>query len=222
MISRIIYFIVRLLNSTYRYHYRGIENLVEATSLSKNKNYILGTWHKNVLHGIMAQRTRTHICIVSRSKDANPVDYTLKRLGHITVRGSSKNKAGVNKGGQEAKIQMIEFLKEGIPGAVTVDGPKGPALVVKPGIIDMALKSETVVIPYAAIPQKRWTFNSWDKFRLPMPFSKILVSYGKPIPVSGGNFEHHQKALEEELNRLESEFETEIENWHSFTKDNTF
>ncbi len=189
ILSRLIYLVARTLSATYRYRYVGEENLGD-------KGHILGIWHQNLLQGILAQNHKHYTVIISRSKDADPVAFTCRRLGHIVHRGSSRSKTNVDKGGKEAKDQMIETLKKGVPGAVTIDGPKGPAREVKPGIIDMALKANVPIIPYLPIPEKFWTLNSWDQFRIPKPFTKIVVYYDKPIHIKEGtDFAVYQEQL---------------------------
>lgn len=217
MLSFLIFRIVWLLNFTYRFRYDGTGVLTN----SKNKNYILAIWHQNLFGGILAQTGRPYIVIISRSKDADSVAYTCQKLGHITVRGSSKKK-NVDKGGKLAKDEMIEFLKKGIPGAVTVDGPKGPAFSVKPGIIDMAKKANVVIVPYGISLSSYWEFKSWDKFRLPKPFCKILISYGGPIDVSDESidFTLHQQTLENALKKQTLEADIKLAQWDSYPQVN--
>ncbi len=215
IISKLIYLIISLLEKTYRFRYIGLENLTEAKKISTHGNYLLAVWHQNILHGILAQGSISHVVIISKNKDADPVAYACQKFGHIVTRGSSM-KEGVNKGGKAAKEQMIQNLIDGYPGAVSVDGPKGPAKEVKPGIIDMAKKSGHPIIPYAPIPESFWQFNSWDKFKLPKPFSKIIIFYGKPIHVQSNvdysSFHEIKLEIKRSLNLIQSEASS------SFTK----
>jgi lysophospholipid acyltransferase (LPLAT)-like uncharacterized protein len=219
ILSILIYFLVRLLHSTYRYRYAGNEKLQKLHQ--KNQNFIFGIWHQNLFPGILAQTGYPHIVIVSKSKDAQPVAYTCESLGHFVVRGSSK-KAGVDKGGAIAKDEMIEHLQAGHPGAVTVDGPKGPALKVKPGIIDMAKKSQAVLVPYTVSSNSYWQFKSWDQFRLPKPFAKLLVDYGDPlsVPADCTDFQMYQDKLEVSLNELTIHSQQCLLKWDDFSSKN--
>lgn len=126
--------------------------------------------------------------------------FACQRFGHLVVRGSSR-KGSVDKGGQLAKDEMIRELQKGTPGAVTVDGPKGPAFKVKMGIIHMAKQSDSVIIPYTVKAKKFKQFQSWDGFQLPLPFSKILVHYGVPIDVSLMSENDALWAVENNLNK---------------------
>lgn len=196
MIKRLIYLIVRLFHLTYRF------KTVSGT-LPEEDNYLLAIWHQNLFQGILAQTGRKYVVIVSRSKDAEPVAYTCKNLGHEVARGSSRSKDGRDKGGKVAAEEMIEYLKSGLPGAVTVDGPKGPAKKVKAGIISMAQKANIPIIPYTPLARSFWEFNSWDKFRLPKPFTTIDIYYGKPLHVSNMPMEEAMALVEEELTLLD-------------------
>jgi hypothetical protein len=219
LLSLVIFFITRLFHSTYRYRYSNGQTLKNLKL--KNQNFVFAIWHQQLFAGILAQTGHQHIVIVSKSKDAAPVAFTCKMLGHLVVRGSSR-KGNVDKNGKEAKEEMIEKLKLGHPGAVTVDGPKGPALKVKPGIIDMAKNSNAYLVPYVVCSSSFWQFKSWDSFRLPKPFSKILVSYGEPIIVNRENdtYNEDQNKLETALNALTEKTLQDLHNWKNFSPKN--
>lgn len=174
------YALIRLLSCTYRFRVVGAP---PARGASGAAGYILAIWHQNLFAGILAQSGLRHTVMVSRSGDGDPVAFLCSRLGHHVVRGSSK-KGERDKGGKLAKDEMIEVLKTGMPGAITVDGPRGPAHEVKPGIIEMARLAGVPIIPYLALPQRFWSFPSWDAFRLPKPFTRIDIHYGAPMPIA--------------------------------------
>lgn len=199
------YGLIRLLHRTYRFEFHGTEHLEQARRLGRG-SYVFAIWHRNLFAGILAQTGTPHTVIVSRSRDGEPVAFLCTRLGHVAVRGSSK-KRGVDKGGREAKDEMIERLAAGSPGAVTVDGPSGPVHEVKPGIVEMARRAGVAIVPYVPIPARCWIFDSWDRFRLPKPFSKIDVYYGAPYPIAPSTtfeeFARHQAEIGRQLLALE-------------------
>jgi lysophospholipid acyltransferase (LPLAT)-like uncharacterized protein len=200
-----VYGLIRLLHWTYRFEFHGTPNVEAARRLGRG-SYVFAIWHRNLFAGILAQTGTPHTVIVSRSRDGDPVAFLCTRLGHVAVRGSSK-KRGVDKGGREAKDEMIERLAAGSPGAITVDGPSGPVHEVKPGIIEMARRAAVPIVPYVTIPSRCWTFNSWDRFRLPKPFAKIFVYYGAPYVIEPATtfeqFGGHQARIAGELMALE-------------------
>lgn len=221
LLSVLIYGVVRFFHITYRYRYVGCEHL--RVLADQKQNFILGIWHRYLFGGILAQSGLPHIVIVSKSKDAAPVAYVCKKFGHFVVRGSSK-KGVVDKGGALAKAEMIHFLKEGRPGAVTVDGPKGPAFKVKPGIIDMARLSSSVIVPYTVVSNSYWQFKSWDQFQLPKPFAQCIVAYGKPLTVATDvvDFSAYQIELEESLNALTVSANAALLKWNEARPHNWF
>jgi lysophospholipid acyltransferase (LPLAT)-like uncharacterized protein len=219
LLAKFLWLFASALNASYRYRYDGFDNIKKAQKESKHGNYLFAIWHQQLLQGNLAQKDVPHVVMVSRSKDADLIAYTCKKLGFTACRGSS-TRGGVNKGGKQAKQEMIELLKSGIAGAVTVDGPKGPAKQPKAGIIDMAKRSGHPIIPYAAVPEKYWEFNSWDKFRLPKPFTRIMVTYGDPIFVPEETdyeeFDKIKTQLKEALDNAEEHSRTYFNS--SFTK----
>ncbi|MFT4046529.1 MAG: lysophospholipid acyltransferase family protein [Solimonas sp.] len=178
LIARLGYAAIWLLLRSYRFRRPAESPLALAGG-----PYILAIWHQNLFAGILAQTGTPHVVMVSRSRHANPLSYSLHRLGHCVVRGSSRRGAR-DKGGSEAREDMILELASGTPGAITVDGPKGPAREVKRGIVDMALRTGLPIVPYAVIADRYWSFPTWDRLRLPKPFAAIHVHYGEPIWVS--------------------------------------
>ena len=133
--------------------------------------------------------------MISQSRDGEIVGRMCKHNGWNAVRGSS------SKGGREALKKMITNLKEARLAAHIVDGPKGPSGKVKPGAIRLAHATDSVIVPVYAFAENGWYFNSWDKFLLPKPFSKVLIRFGKMIKFDRVKdreiFEEQRKQLEE-------------------------
>ena len=111
--------------------------------------------------------------IASKSKDGELITYVLRRLKHDVIRGSS------SRGGNEVLNDMLKntFAK---PLAFTVDGPRGPRREVKPGIVILAIKKQMPIYCIRAV-YKGFRFNSWDRFHLPKPFSKVALVTSGPF-----------------------------------------
>lgn len=206
LVSRLAYLVIKILQLTCRYQ------CIHPKPTNKNHTnnspvFIIGIWHQNLLSFLISTKV-PYILMVSKNKDGSIISYTLKKNGHFITRGSSK-KNGKEKGGQVAKNQMIEMLKQNKHSAcLTVDGPTGPPWQVKPGIIDLAKKSGFPVIAATSIPQKYWSINSWDKLRIPKPFTKIINYYGEPLyipkDISNDDFEKMKEQYQLELTRIEN------------------
>lgn len=142
----------------------------------------------------MCQQAGQLVLLGSRSRTADPIVRFTESLGHIVVRGSSGG-GNRDKGGKAAKQEMITELSQHKQGAVTPDGPRGPAYIVKPGIVDMASATGLAIVPLCAKANRYWQFNSWDKIQMPKPFARVDVYYGEPIHVPAELSDEERLAL---------------------------
>lgn len=176
IIAQLIYYTIRLLNLTYRYEFIGLENKEKAKSIHPKKTFAYAVWHQNLIGAIFSHIGEKFTMVISESKDGELVAVTCEKFGHIPARGSS------TRGGKRALIEIVRNMNQGFPGALTVDGPKGPAHVVKPGIVEIARLCQCAILPLSPYASSNWVFKkSWDQFRIPKPFSKIVVVIGEPI-----------------------------------------
>ena len=139
---------------------------------------LLCTWHQQFFSAILPfknYKTFNPSIMISQSKDGEIVAKMALRNGWNPVRGSS------SKGGMEALKKMITILKENKLAAHIVDGPKGPSGIVKAGVIRLAHATNAVIVPFSVSAEKAWYFNSWDKFLLPKPFSRVFLRFGEMI-----------------------------------------
>lgn len=176
-----------------------VENEQEWMDYLKNGGAVLiCAWHQQFFAAIRhCSKYKIHkpSVMVSQSKDGEIAAGVAKHAGWYPVRGSS------SKGGREALKQMItNFNKTRLAGHI-VDGPRGPVGRVKSGAIRLAHAADAVIVPLYVIAEKKWHFNSWDKFMLPKPFSKVTLRFGKMIKLDKvkdeKGFERQRKQLEE-------------------------
>ena len=78
------------------------------------------------------------------------------------------------------KEMILLFKKTQSIITVTSDGPKGPRKIAKMGSIDVAYKYQAVIIAASAISSRYWTLPSWDKTKIPKPFSTIYIKFSHP------------------------------------------
>lgn len=174
-------------------------------------NIIVGAWHSTILllpsgwNRIIRkwpqQKTRSAM-LISLSKDGEPVAKAIKHLGLEAVRGSSTNKKKrSDKGGMRALSEALRILKNGGGICITPDGPRGPAEIAQNGPIIMAQRTNAPILPYAIISRGAKRLNTWDGFRIPVPFSRGALVFGDAvIPRPGDDREMLRQALEDNLN----------------------
>jgi lysophospholipid acyltransferase (LPLAT)-like uncharacterized protein len=145
-------------------------------------NIVAGAWHRNAVFLFYFFRTLgPRGVMISRSKDGDIVANVARRFGYTTMRGSS------SKGGARALQQMIAYMQEthekrlcGTP----VDGPRGPARIVKKGMLAVAKEAGVLFVPIACSGTRVLTFHkAWDKSMIPLPFSKMVIDFGEPFRI---------------------------------------
>ena len=142
---------------------------------------ILSLWHSDFLSSLYFYRYNMNIAVMaSLSKDGDLITKSLDSLGYQTIRGSS------SRGGARVLLEAVKKIKEGVTVAFTVDGPKGPAREVKPGIIKLAQKTGIPIVPLSVAYQNAIKLHSWDQTRIPLPFSKFVVHIGRPLNIDSG------------------------------------
>jgi lysophospholipid acyltransferase (LPLAT)-like uncharacterized protein len=86
-----------------------------------------------------------------------------------------------------------------------VDGPTGPLGVVKPGLLVIARASGIPILPSIISAEKKWVFNSWDRFMVPKPFSRIIIRFVDeiyiPRKMRGSDFEIKRSFIENNLKK---------------------
>ena len=174
-------------------------------------------WHRNqcAIYGFKDKPTVS--VLVSKSKDGDVVARGIKPMGFKLVRGSKGRRGAV-----EASKQMIEALKNGERAAMMVDGPRGPAEVVKDGAIKIAKLSGKPIVPVCWYSTNfNWIkLPSWDGLRMPILDVRLINLYGEPIYVpedaNDEAIEVARQKLEEALKELDRRIPEEYDKvyWH--------
>lgn len=174
-------------------------------------------WHGNQCATFGLHNKGITNILISRSKDGDIVANGVEMLGFKVIRGSKGKKGAV-----EATLQMIEALKNNENCAMMVDGPKGPAHIVKDGAIKIAKLAGVPIVPVCWYSTNfNWLkFNSWDSFTIPFCHVRLINLYGEPIYIDqNGDDEADEQArlkLQASLEDLDKRIASEYEKvyWH--------
>jgi lysophospholipid acyltransferase (LPLAT)-like uncharacterized protein len=169
----------------------------------KIKPCIYAMWHAHqcCIHGI-EDKTSLNV-LISRSIDGEIIARTVEKWGFKTVRGSKGKKGSV-----EATMQLIDRLKQNECVAMMVDGPRGPAYEAKVGVVKIAKMAQAPIIPVYWYSEDKSFLKlpSWDSFRYPFFYTRLLNLYGDPIYVNADNTDEQDEAvrvqLQDSLNEL--------------------
>ena len=138
---------------------------------------IVATWHQNIYFSIWLLRKEDLTALISSSDDGEAIYDVFDHYGYQAVRGSS------TRGGIPALKQLIKLLKDKTSVAITPDGPLGPPEKIQSGVILLAKYSGVPIIPWHYEADHQWNLNSWDRHKIPKPFSKIIEAFGEPFHV---------------------------------------
>ena len=196
LISEAGYWVIRLVGSTLRWKIVGWEH--HEAIKKESKQIINAFWHDRIFAGTYFFRNRGIVVMTSQNKDGDYIARTIRRFGYQAARGSS------SRGGSRALAEMIRQLKRNSGVAFTMDGPRGPRYVAKPGAIWLASRSGNPILPFNLSAKNKWVFSSWDRFQFPKPFSQVLLLIGPPQYVKA-------EATEEELAQARLRLQSELD-----------
>lgn len=186
---------IRLLGMTLRYRDVGEPGYTLAGPV------VFAFWHRALLACAYRFRDRDIAVLISPSFDGELIARTVKLLGFSAVRGSS------SRGGPAGLRQMHYAYAAGQRCAITADGPRGPMYVAKPGVAALAnqvVEGGTWVGCFHALPARRWELNSWDRFMIPKPFSRVIISWPPHIPAAAVTTEAVQQCLDRAVEMAET------------------
>ncbi len=122
------------------------------------------------------RRGKPLYALVSASADGAWLTAFFSLVGIRTVRGSS------SQGGREAALTLIELLRSGQDVGITPDGPRGPMYDFKPGGLIVTRRALAPMVLMGFTLESAWRLNSWDRFYLPKPFSRVKLQ-AELVPV---------------------------------------
>lgn len=151
--------------------------------INNDKSFIPVYWHQHHVYGAylmlkLKKRGANIGFLISPSADGDMSASIAESWGAATIRGSS-----TRTGAKALRDLYVAISKDKISPVNTSDGPTGPIHVFKPGAIMLAQLTQSELVPISYAASKYWQLNSWDKFIIPKPFSKISICIGKPVKI---------------------------------------
>ena len=191
------YLFIRVAGVTLRY-----EAICEPGSLSEGLSAgpasIWCFWHRSVIPATYRFRNQGLAVMTSRSFDGEYIARIIQKLGFIAVRGSS------SRGAVGALIGMRKALEQGHGAVFTIDGPRGPRYVAKPGPVLLAKKASVPISCFYVAVARAWILNSWDQMIIPKPFSRAVIYVSSPMTVPAD-------ATDEQMARLHQQMQETLE-----------
>lgn len=173
-IAKASHWLLNMIIRTCRVHVSGAE---EFCKLATQDKCLLMLWHNRLALApfILFRYTPGHIryaALVSASRDGD----ILTNIIHSYRNGSTIPVPHL--GRYQALQNIIRHINERKQVVViTPDGPRGPCYEIKPGIAVAALETRAHVAALDWKASSYWELRTWDRFRIPKPFSTIYVTF---------------------------------------------
>lgn len=168
--------LVSVLGMTWRIDVVGGDN--PSNLRRAGKPFVFALWHADVMPLIWFHRGDSTFLVISEHRDGGYLAKAARAWGYGIIRGSS------TRGAEVAFREMLRVLRAGGEVAITPDGPRGPAGVVKGGAVAAAQLAGVSIIPVAVTVSSYWRVRSWDRLLIPKPFARIRIAYDGPLELS--------------------------------------
>jgi lysophospholipid acyltransferase (LPLAT)-like uncharacterized protein len=204
-ISFAVYVVVRLVAPTLRFSVSCEEN--SPTSLEQ-RPFVYSFWHQCIFPATYLWRDLNIRVMSSTSFDGEFTARMIRRFGFVPVRGSS------SRGAVRGLLGLRREIAQGWTVAFTIDGPRGPRFVTKPGPVLLARTSRVPMAVFHIALEDPWILNTWDRLLIPKPFSKALMRVGSLMPVpddlEADQIEPYNQILQSSLDRVKAYSEAHV------------
>ena len=198
--ARLVWLLVRSVSMTLRYRWTDSSGYFDSGPAAPA---IYCVWHNRLslclvlYYGYVKKRNQTPgmAAIVSASKDGGFLAGILECFKVHPVRGSSSRR------GSQALLELTSWAERGYDLAITPDGPRGPRYVVQEGVMGLAQFTGFPIVPASFHAHWKLQLKSWDRFQIPLPFSRCEMALGKAVRVPREASDAEREALRQQLER---------------------
>lgn len=199
VVPRIVWALLWIVGLTWRFEVIAEDGVTPVVFGQKAGPEIYCFWHQCVLPCTMYFRRSGAVILISRSFDGELITRVLRLFGFDAVRGSS------SRGAREGLLGLKRVIETGRTAIFTADGPRGPIYETKLGPIKVAQATGAPIGAFHLQPAHVWTLNSWDRFLIPKPFTRIIVSWAQwtqvPADLPAEQFEVMRQELTAAIDR---------------------
>jgi lysophospholipid acyltransferase (LPLAT)-like uncharacterized protein len=161
-------------------------------------------WHEYILLPLYLRGHCNLSMLLSQHHDAQILSRAAYLMGFDFVRGST-TRGGV------AAIRQLMAKSRRKHLTITPDGPRGPRRHLAPGPVYLASKLRMPLVAMGYGYDRPWRLNSWDRFAIPRPFSRVRIIISPEICVppdlDRDGLGYYRQQIEILLNRLTDEAE---------------
>jgi lysophospholipid acyltransferase (LPLAT)-like uncharacterized protein len=212
LIAALVYSVIRTLGPTLRFEVLGWHHAEK--QYAKKECCVFAFWHRVIVPITWWARNRGIVVMNTTAFDGQWTRKVIEWFGFGTAQGSS------SRGGLRGLAVMARRIEEGKDCAFTIDGPRGPRYVAKPGPVMLARKSGAPIVVFHIGVDRGKTFeNTWDHFLLPKPFARTVILFSRPIFVPRDATVEMMDAKHTEMQKELERVRDVAEGWFSLSEE---
>ncbi len=164
-----VWAVIRILGPTIRFEVLGGQKAGRDYRPDLPPN-VYAFWHRCIISGAWYFRNRGAVLMNTTNFDGQWTRRVIERLGYTTAQGSS------TRGGLRGLAVMAKRVEEGVDAAFTIDGPRGPRYVAKPGPVMLSRRTGRPIVLFHIGLERAWTLRkAWDLMQIPKPFTRAIL-----------------------------------------------
>ena len=211
VIAAVVYSVIRVLGPTLHYEVLGWHHATD--TYASGRRCIFTFWHRVIIPIVWWARDRGIVVLNTTAFDGQWTRKVIEWLGFGTAQGSS------SRGGLRGLAVMARRIEEGKDCAFTIDGPRGPRYVAKPGPVMLARKTGApIVVFHAGVNRGRTFEKTWDHFLMPKLFARAVLAFAPPIEVPANASAELMESKHAEMQKMLERVRDITENWFSLSE----
>jgi len=199
IVPRTVWALLWIFGRTWRFEVIAEDGVTPVVFGQKAGPEIYCFWHQCVLPCTLYFRKSNAVILISQSFDGELITRILRMFDFDAVRGSSSRSS------REGLLGLKHVIETGRTAIFTADGPRGPIYQTKMGPIKLAQTTGAPIGAFHLQPERAWVMKSWDRFLVPKPFTRIVVSWAQwthvPSDLPPEQFETKRQELNDALER---------------------
>jgi lysophospholipid acyltransferase (LPLAT)-like uncharacterized protein len=195
----------RTLSFAYRPLTRYLLN--DRPELLDGGRFVYATWHETVFIPTWLFSRPDTSWLIGQHADGEIAAQVSLRLGASVIRGSS------TRGGTAALLRMLRASDATRHIGITVDGPRGPRRKFQFGAVYLASRTGKPIVPIGLGFARCWRAKSWDRFALPLPFSRVRCVSLHPLVVPPGIGTDELETYRQKAEDLQNQATAIAEHW---------
>jgi lysophospholipid acyltransferase (LPLAT)-like uncharacterized protein len=206
IIASAVISVIHAIGPTLRFETLGLRECTE--TLARGDRLISAFWHRCIIPSTWYWRNRGIVVMNTTNFDGQWTRRVIEHFGFGTAQGSS------TRGGLRGLAVMARRLEDGFNVAFTIDGPRGPRYVAKPGPVMLARRTGRAIFVFHIGLESAYTLkNAWDLMQIPHLFSRAVLVAAPLIHVSPEANAEELEARHAEMQKSLERVRDIAENW---------